>query len=140
MRDERPPARIPVLADQTGRSIAAALHARRLRRLKMKLILAAVALIALAAPVFAQAAGAPGANPSSMTTAEGAGVVTAVDAKGGTVTIHHGPIAKLAWPAMTMAFKATPPSLLLGVKVGEPVTFALMQMGGATTLTAIKPK
>ena len=116
----------------------------------MKLVLTAAMLFAIAAPAFAAPAGsmqgmpgmsaAPGADNSSMTTADSAGVVTAIDAKAGTVTIHHGPIAKLSWPAMTMAFKANPASLLQGVKVGQSVTFALMQMGGATTLTAIQPK
>jgi Cu(I)/Ag(I) efflux system protein CusF len=115
----------------------------------MKLLLIAAAL-AVAAPAIAQPAGdmkampgmagPSGADQSSMTTTDGAGVVTAVDAKGGTVTIHHGPIAKLGWPAMTMAFKASPPSLAQGVKAGQSVTFTLMQMGGSTTLTAIQPK
>ena len=116
----------------------------------MKLILTATLALAVAAPAFAQPAadmkampgmsGAQGADHSSMTMADGAGVVTAVDAKAGTVTIHHGPIAKLSWPAMTMAFKASPPTLLQGLKAGQSVTFTLMQMGGSTTLTAIQPK
>ena len=116
----------------------------------MKLVLAAAMALGLAAPAFAQPAGGmnnmpgmagpQGADHSSMTMVNGAGVVTAVDAKAGTVTIHHGPIAKLSWPAMTMAFKASPPTLLQGVKVGQSVTFTLMQMGGSTQLTAIQPK
>lgn len=116
----------------------------------MKLVLSAALALALAAPALAQPAGgmsnmpgmssAQGAGHSAMTMANGAGVVTAVDAKAGTVTIHHGPIAKLSWPAMTMAFKASPPTLLQGVKAGQSVTFTLMQMGGSATLTAIQPK
>jgi Cu(I)/Ag(I) efflux system protein CusF len=116
----------------------------------MKLVLTAAVALALAAPAFAQPAGsmnnmpgmagAQGADHSSMTMANGAGVVTALDAKAGTVTIHHGPISKLSWPAMTMTFTASPPALLQGVKVGQSVTFTLMQMGGSTTLTAIQPK
>ena len=82
---------------------------------------------------------AQGADHSSMIMADGAGVVTAVDSKAGTVTIHCGPIAKLAWPAMTMALKASSPSLLQGVKVGQSVKFQVMQMGGAVQLTAIRP-
>ncbi|MBT9470776.1 MAG: copper-binding protein [Phenylobacterium sp.] len=116
----------------------------------MKLTLTAALALAVAAPALAQPAGdmktmpgisgAQGADHTSMTMADGTGVVTAVDAKAGTVTIHHGPIAKLSWPAMTMAFKASPPTLLQGVKVGQSVAFTLMQMGGSTTLTAIQPK
>jgi Cu(I)/Ag(I) efflux system protein CusF len=116
----------------------------------MKLLLTAAMALVVAAPAFAQPAGgmnnmpgmagAQGADHSSMTMAAGTGVVTAVDAKAGTVTIHHGPIAKLSWPAMTMAFKASPSTLMQGVKVGQSVTFTLMQIGGATTLTAIQAK
>lgn len=115
----------------------------------MKLLFAAALALSLAAPAFAQPAsdmknmpgmsGAQGSDHSSMTMADGAGVVTAVDGKAGTVTIHHGPIPKLSWPAMTMAFKASPPTLLQGVKAGQSVTFTLMQMDGSTTLTAIQP-
>jgi Cu(I)/Ag(I) efflux system protein CusF len=102
--------------------------------------------LALTTPAFAQPASDMKAMPgmsgaqSGMTTASGSGVVTAVDSKAGTVTIHHGPIAKLSWPAMTMTFKASPPSLLQGAKAGQSVGFTLMQMGGTTTLTAIQPK
>lgn len=116
----------------------------------MRLVQCAAAAFFLAAPAVATAANdaantpGMGAHHSSenaaMTTADGAGIVTAVDAKAGTVTIHHGPIAKLNWPAMTMAFKATPSSLLQSVKVGQSVKFQLMQMGGETTLTSIQPK
>ena len=84
----------------------------------MKLVLAAIVTLAAGAPAFAQPAGDMSGMPgmagsqASMTAADGSGVVTAIDAKAGTVTLHHGPIAKLSWPAMTMAFKASPPSLL----------------------------
>jgi Cu(I)/Ag(I) efflux system protein CusF len=116
----------------------------------MKLVLAAAMALTSATSAVAQSPGAVNdmsgvtaikvADNSSMTVADGAGVVTAIDNKAGTVTIHHGPIAKLGWPAMIMTFKASPPSLLRGVKVGQSVTFTLMQMGGSTTLTAILPK
>jgi Cu(I)/Ag(I) efflux system protein CusF len=109
----------------------------------MKPALTIVIALALVTPAFAQSAGdmkgMPG-MPAAGTEADGVGVVTAVDTKAGTVTIHHSPIAKLNWPAMTMTFEATPPSLLQGIKSGQSVTFALMQMGGSTTLTAIQPK
>jgi Cu(I)/Ag(I) efflux system protein CusF len=102
----------------------------------MNLAPAAALVLLLAAPAAAQPAddmksmpgmaGAQGAEPSS-TTATGVGVVTALDARAGTITIHHGPIAKLSWPAMTMAFKASSPTLLQGVKAGQSVTFTLVQ-------------
>ena len=112
----------------------------------MKLFLAAAMAATVAAPALAHPAGnmtnmpSMSASHAAMTMADGAGVVKAVDAKKGTVTIQHGPIAALSWPAMTMAFKATPPSLLQGVSVGEPVTFKLMRMAGVVQLTAIQRK
>ena len=106
------------------------------------------ATLALAAPAFAQSgdgmksmhgmASMKGMDQSPMTKAMGAGVVKAVDAAAGTITIQHGPIAALNWPAMTMTFKAAPPALLRGIAVGQSVKFELMQMGGATQLTAIQ--
>jgi Cu(I)/Ag(I) efflux system protein CusF len=111
----------------------------------MKLILIAAMTVVVATPAFAAGdmANMPGghsATNGAMTTADGAGVVKAVDARKGSVTIQHGPIAGLKWPAMTMAFQANPPSLLQGVTVGESVTFKLMKMGGSVQLTAIKAK
>jgi Cu(I)/Ag(I) efflux system protein CusF len=109
----------------------------------MKLFLTAALALAVAAPALAQDAaamsGMNGMSQSSMATADGAGIVRAVDPQAGTVTIQHGPIAGLKWPAMTMAFKASSPSLLHGVTVGQTVKFKLMQMGGAIQLTAIQP-
>lgn len=113
----------------------------------MRLLLTALATLGIAGSALAQPAGnmpnMPGMSTqdhAAMVMAEGQGVVKALDAKTGAVTIRHGPIAALNWPAMTMAFKAAPPSLLQGVKVGQSVKFKLMQMGGSTTLTAIEPQ
>jgi Cu(I)/Ag(I) efflux system protein CusF len=113
----------------------------------MKLLLTTVLAFVVAAPAFAQPAGdmtgMPGmaaGDHAGMTMADGSGVVTAVDMKAGTVSIHHSPIAKLGWPAMTMSFKASPPSILQGISVGQAVTFTLMQMNGENTITAIQPK
>lgn len=63
-------------------------------------------------------------------TAQGAGAVTAIDAGDGVVTISHGPIPEVGWPAMTMAFKANPPALLEGIAVGDQVHFELKLDGG----------
>ena len=112
-------------------------------------IAAAMALL-VSAPAFAQSgadmkdmpgmSNMQGATQGPMTTADGAGVVKAIDHKTGAVTIKHGPIAALHWPAMTMAFKATSPALLDNVTVGESVKFQLMQTDGVVHLTAIGAK
>ena len=77
--------------------------------------------------------------PCANQTAQGTGVVEAVDTAKGTVTIKHQAIASIQWPAMTMTFKADPPSLLKDVKVGEKVNFTLHPEGANSTVTAIVP-
>ena len=51
---------------------------------------------------------APTASASAVRTGKGTGFIKAIDARAGTVTLQHGPIAGLGWPAMTMTFKAAP--------------------------------
>jgi len=70
-------------------------------------------------------------------TAQGTGVIKALGTASGTVTIRHQAIASIHWPAMTMTFKADPPSLLKGVKVGEKVNFTLRTHGMHGTVVAI---
>ena len=77
--------------------------------------------------------------PCANQTAQGTGVIEAVDTAKGTVTIKHQAIASIHWPAMTMTFKANPPSLLKDVKVGEKVNFTLHPAGANSTVTAITP-
>ena len=107
----------------------------------MKLALAACAVAALtAAPAFAQpmpgmSAEAPVA--ASASTAQGVGQIKTVDAKAGAVTLHHGPIASLGWPAMTMTFKATPEALK-AAKAGQTVKFTLQTADNL--IVAIQPR
>jgi Cu(I)/Ag(I) efflux system protein CusF len=70
-------------------------------------------------------------------TAEGQGIVRAINAQGGTVTIAHEPIQALGWPAMTMAFRARSANLLNGVSVGQRVHFILANDNGRPVLTEI---
>jgi Cu/Ag efflux protein CusF len=72
-------------------------------------------------------------------TAQGTGVVEAIDTAKGTITIKHQAIASIHWPAMTMTFKADPPNLLKDVKVGEKVNFTLHPAGANSTVTAVTP-
>ena len=83
--------------------------------------------------------GMKGMMHSNQASAEGTGVVEAVDTAKGTVTIKHQAIASIHWPAMTMTFKAAKPELLKGVKVGEKVQFGLHVNGMQGTVTWIKP-
>ncbi|ART62775.1 copper-binding protein [Kushneria marisflavi] len=56
---------------------------------------------------------------------EADGVVKAIDPETQKVTLAHGPIAALNWPAMKMAFKVAEPTLLEGIDVGDKVHFEL---------------
>ena len=69
--------------------------------------------------------------------AQGVGIVKAIDAAKGTVTLQHEAIAAIGWPAMTMSFEADPPALLQKVKVGDKVQFTLHPAGMASTVTSI---
>ena len=55
------------------------------------------------------------------------GSVDAIDPKALTVSINHGPVPSLKWPAMTMEFKAANASLLNGLKPGQPVAFEFVE-------------
>jgi Cu(I)/Ag(I) efflux system protein CusF len=67
---------------------------------------------------------------------KGTGTIAAVDAAAGTVTIEHGAMPELGWPAMTMAFAADP-AVLAGVAEGDKVAFDLTLTGGRGTITAL---
>ena len=71
---------------------------------------------------------------------QGTGVIKAIDTKAGTLTIQHGSIPAVSWPAMTMTFKATPPALLTGLKVGQSIGFDTTVRGMAADVTAVRPK
>jgi len=106
----------------------------------MKRNLIAAALVAVLStgaavlPVQAHPGEDHAAAPQS---AEGQGVIKAVDAKAGTVVIAHGPIAALKWPAMTMKFKVQSAAVLRGVTVGKKVHFVLANVGGKPVVTEI---
>jgi Cu(I)/Ag(I) efflux system protein CusF len=71
---------------------------------------------------------------------QGTGVIQAIDAKAGTLTIQHGPIPGVGWPAMTMTFKAKPAALLNGLKVGQTIGFDTTVRGSSAEVTAVRPK
>ncbi len=56
-------------------------------------------------------------------THRGEGTVEAVDAKTASVTLAHGPIPSLKWPAMTMDFKVKDAALLRTLKPGQKIDF-----------------
>ena len=66
------------------------------------------------------------------------GLVKRIDAVTGKVTLKHDAIVNLDMPAMTMVFRAQPPSLLNAVKVSARVKLHAEQINGALTVTAIQ--
>ena len=77
-------------------------------------------------------------NDAVATKASASGIVKVVDAAAGKITISHGPVAALNWPAMTMAFKATP-AQIAAVRMGQKVDFEFVSKGMDRTLTRIAP-
>lgn len=67
----------------------------------------------------------------------GTGAVTAIT--GDQVTIAHGPIEGIGWPAMTMTFAAEPGDLA-GLKTGDQVTFAFRQQDGKSIISSISKR
>ena len=65
-----------------------------------------------------------------------AGDVTKVS--GEAVTISHGRVEGIGWPAMTMAFQAPSREMLQGLNVGDRVDFQFQQSGEQYLLTSIK--
>ncbi len=77
------------------------------------------------------------ARPAEMKHGKGVGTVTAIDPARGTVTLDHGDITELKWPAMEMGFSAKP-EVLAGSKVGDRVDFEIDWDGKAGTVTRMK--
>lgn len=66
------------------------------------------------------------------------GTVKKADTKAGKVTVEHGPVASLNWPAMTMAFKVGEKELWKKLEEGRKVELAFMQRGNDYVVTAVK--
>ncbi len=67
-----------------------------------------------------------------------AGVVKKTDPAKSTVTVAHGAVKDLNWPAMTMAFKVKDKSLLDKLAVDRKVEFSFVQQGKDYVITAVQ--
>lgn len=72
-------------------------------------------------------------------TASAQGSVTAIDNAAGTITISHGPVPAVNWPAMTMAFEADE-ATRRDVSVGDNVSFEFRPVDGGARITSIETK
>jgi len=87
---------------------------------------------------FGKAASNDGAAKNIGHTAHGK--VESIDAGDGSITLEHGPVASLNWPAMTMEFKVANPALLNGLKPGATVDIEFVERAqGEWVITKIGP-
>jgi len=70
----------------------------------------------------------------------GTGVIRKVDTVAAKLTIEHGPIASLDWPAMTMDFGVVDKVLLSSVKAGQRVEFEFAESGDGYTVSRLTVK
>jgi Cu(I)/Ag(I) efflux system protein CusF len=82
-------------------------------------------------------------NTNSGSTAKAAvhtatGVVKAVDTAKGSVTLAHGPVKSLNWPAMTMTFVVKDKMFFDKLAVDKKVTIDFARQGTAYVVTDVK--
>jgi Cu(I)/Ag(I) efflux system periplasmic protein CusF len=66
------------------------------------------------------------------------GVVTKLDPAKSKVTIRHGPVQTLNWPAMTMAFTVRDKPTLEKLKKDQKIDFEFVQQGKDYVLTSVR--
>ena len=66
------------------------------------------------------------------------GTVTKMDSANGKVTISHGSVPTLKWPAMTMTFSVKDKALLGKLSLGKKVEFEFVQQGRDYVIVSAK--
>jgi Cu(I)/Ag(I) efflux system protein CusF len=69
---------------------------------------------------------------------KGVGTVKKVDPAASTVTIAHGPIQTMNWPAMNMTFAVKDKALLGKFSQDKKVEFEFVQRGSDYVITSVK--
>ncbi len=72
-------------------------------------------------------------------TASATGTVKKVNADKGTVTIAHGPVPELKWPAMVMPFEATPEQIAQ-IDEGDNIAFTFASDGNKYRIESIEKR
>lgn len=75
---------------------------------------------------------------SSSTSNKATGVVKSVDRGKSSVTIAHGPVPGLNWPAMTMPFAVKDKALFDKLPAGGKIEFEFAQQGKDYVITSVK--
>lgn len=66
------------------------------------------------------------------------GVVKKIDVTSGMVTVAHGPVETMNWPAMTMAFKVQDKAMIDKFSAGKEVEFDFAKQGKNFIITSVK--
>lgn len=115
--------------------------------MKVVLIAAAAALALQTGAALAQTGAAKdphaGHNMAADTqmqakTYKASGVVKKIDTTKGSVTLAHGPVPEMKWPAMTMAFTVKDKTLLDKLAVNKKVDFEFVEQRKGYVVTAVK--
>lgn len=72
-------------------------------------------------------------------TASATGTVKSVNAEKGTITISHGPVTELNWPAMVMGFAATP-ELIAQIDAGDDIAFTFVSKDNKYRIESIEKR
>jgi Cu(I)/Ag(I) efflux system protein CusF len=108
------------------------------KQLMLAAVAAALATSGVAVvPAFAHQGHDHAAAAAVPQSAQGVGVVRAIDTRNNRITIAHEPIPALGWPSMTMAFELHSAHLLQGVAVGNRVNFTLVNHNGQPMVSAL---
>jgi Cu/Ag efflux protein CusF len=81
---------------------------------------------------------APAEKKAAATAHKASGIVKKIDAAKGSVTVAHGPVPDLKWPAMTMAFTVKDKALMEKLVVNKKVDFEFVEAGKHYVVTAVK--
>lgn len=118
-------------------------HKTRMRGLfAVTLLIDVTSAAIISGEVLAQGMNMPGMGDSksaAVKTGTGTGTVTAVDTAARKVTLDHGPMPSIPWPAMKMQFPVAQSVDLSKVKAGDKVEFTLAGSGSSFTVQAIAP-
>jgi Cu(I)/Ag(I) efflux system protein CusF len=79
-----------------------------------------------------------GMQEKSSGTHKAAATVRSADTKAGTVTLDHGPVPSMNWPAMSMTFKLKDKAMMEQLAAGKKVEVEFVQEGKDYVITAVK--
>lgn len=114
--------------------------------MKMTLVAIVTAVAALSFNAYAEEMNMGGESMQNMnmnrsakqvTGAKAEGNIKAIDQEKHMVTIAHGAIPEIKWPAMTMGFTATPEQVM-GLHEGDHVAFTFSTEGSAAKIESIE--